>query len=84
MSIKLAAFWVVLGLIWYLSINYRQLIPKYRDLYRDVHSLELKGENYVVEHFQTRSEQPGNRGSIPGMDNGFSSTPIRSDQLGAP
>jgi len=86
MSIKLAAFWVVLGLIWYLSTNYRQLIPKYRGLCRDVHSLELTGKNLcnlcsanVVEHFQTRSEQPGNRGSIPGMGNGFSSTPIRSD-----
>jgi hypothetical protein len=48
MSISLAAFWFVLGLIWYLSTNYRQLIPKYRDLYRDVHSLELTGENYVM------------------------------------
>jgi len=90
-SINLAAFCVVLGLIWYLSTNYRQLMPKYRDLYRNVHSVELMGKELcnlccanVVEYFQKRSEQLGNRDSIPARDKIFSSTQIRSDRFGAP
>jgi hypothetical protein len=74
------------------------LIPKDRELYMNVHSVELMGKELcnvccanVVEHFQTRSEKlgnrgliSGNRGSIPGRDSRFSSTLVRSYRLGAP